>query len=84
MALKITGVWDNKARVYTHVYVYPHIYDAVRTFEAGCADKTSSFARFPGDYELHEVGEFDQFTGQVRAVDAYPLCRVTDFIPVKE
>lgn len=61
--LKMFTVRDLKAGTYGQPFALPNRQVAMRTFSTWVANPESFFAKFPHDFELFEVGEFDQVTG---------------------
>lgn len=43
---------------------------ALRSFADACSDPKSDFARYPEDYMLYEIGEYDRSTATVKS---YPV-----------
>lgn len=83
MAHRITAIWDSKARVYSQAVVFANVPEAIRAFGVACSDANSPFRRWPGDYELHLVGEFDPESGKVTSVEWDTLAVPADFIEPK-
>lgn len=52
------AVFDKKARAYGPIVSAAHDAVATRDFVAACSDGQSALSRFPEDFELHGVGEF--------------------------
>lgn len=63
--LKIFTVYDNKAKAYITPFFLPTQGMAVREFEYVCNDPTHMFCRFPTDYTLFMIGEFDESSGAI-------------------
>ncbi len=63
--MKVIAVYDKKAISYMPPMFAPNRVSAVRMFERSVnADpERSDLARFPADYNLQELGEFDEVTG---------------------
>jgi len=64
---KIFTVFDSKAEAYLEPFTQPAIGSAVRMFESAANDPEHSFGKYPGDYGLFCIGEFDPKTGRVIA-----------------
>lgn len=63
--LKMFSVYDVKAGSYGSPMFVPTVGLATRTFVEVCADPQSPMSKYPGDYNLFELGEFDPNSGKV-------------------
>lgn len=61
--LRIFTVRDLKAATYGQPFALANRNVAMRTFQTWVANPDSFFAKFPHDFELFEIGAFDQATG---------------------
>lgn len=61
----IVSVYDHKQRAYSSPVVCKNAADGVRSFLHGRSDPQSMLSKFPEDYELHSLGEFDSETGRI-------------------
>lgn len=84
MILKIYTVRDSKAGSYLQPFCAQNVGVAVRMVTATARDPESMFNQFPGDYDLYEVGEFDQQIGRVSESKPEYIGKVVDFIVVKQ
>lgn len=82
--MQLFSVFDTKAKFYDAPRLYRNIADASRAFESACRDANSSFAKFPADFHLYMIGEFDQITGRILPADDFVhVCSADQFsIPV--
>lgn len=69
MLVKMFSVFDNKSHVYYPPFTFQHLAQAVRAFVDLAQDRDGIISRHPEDYELVEVGVFDDSTGHVHAVE---------------
>jgi len=56
------SVYDSKARVYGNPFMSPRQETAVRDFTAAVRDSSTQLNKFPEDFTLVEIGEFDDET----------------------
>lgn len=63
MILKVFSVFDSKAKLFSHPFYCLNSGVAVRSFEQAVNDSNGDFGRWPSDYTLFELGEFDDDTG---------------------
>jgi hypothetical protein len=61
--LKAFSIFDNKAHIYHAPFFQSHLAMAMRMVEELVNDPKTMLHRHPGDYELIEVGSFDDSTG---------------------
>lgn len=59
---KIFSIHDSKAEAYLAPFFEATAGTAVRRFETAINDETSPFNKYPGDYTLFEIGEWDEQT----------------------
>lgn len=70
--MKILAVMDIKAKVFMKPFSDRFLAEALRSFEIGVNSKDSMFNRFPDDYALYEIADFDEQTGAV-VPHAHPI-----------
>lgn len=63
MKLKIFTVYDSKLEAYMTPFFMQKKGEALRAWHSTVNDASTSFAKYPGDYTLFEIGEFDDETG---------------------
>ncbi|AXH76264.1 MAG: nonstructural protein [Microviridae sp.] len=56
------SVYDSKARAYGNPFTSPRQEMAVRDFTAAVRDTSTQLNKFPEDFTLVEIGEFDDET----------------------
>jgi len=56
----VYSVYDVKAEAYSPLFMQAHDAAAVRAFGELLSDRQSLAAKYPEDYELHVVGEFEE------------------------
>lgn len=57
------SVYDSAAAAYLPPFYVPRLEVAVRIFTESANDRTHQFYKYPGDYTLFCVGEFDDNSG---------------------
>lgn len=65
MKLKIFSVLDLKSDLFSSPFFSPTQASGVRAFSQACTDPASEFSKFPTDFELFQIGEWDDNTGEI-------------------
>lgn len=78
--LVIVSVRDSAADAFMNPFFVPTTGMAVRAFGDEVNKVGSPMNAHPADYELFEVGSFDEDSGKVVSVDARSLARAADVI----
>lgn len=65
MISKVFTVWDAKAEAYASPFVAQTVGLATRTFEDLVNTPDHQFCKYPDDYSLVEIGEYDDSTGRI-------------------
>jgi len=81
MKLKLFSVRDHKAEMFQRPFVAESRGVAQRALYDVVNGKDHEFARHPGDFELFELGEFDQEGGELVATGRVA---VTSLVTLKE
>ncbi len=63
--LKLFTIHDSKAEAFIQPFFSPATGAAIRSFERAVNDDSTDFSRYPSDYTLFEIGEFDTQTGRI-------------------
>jgi len=63
--MKIFAMYDTKAQCYLQPFPETSTIAALRGFEVAVNEGKSTFNRFPDDFCLMELAEFNQDTGQI-------------------
>ena len=61
--MKLFSVQDTKAQAFMNPAAYRTSAEAIRSFQGSCQDPQTSFAKFPSDFILFEIAEWDELTG---------------------
>lgn len=65
MVQKIFNVYDCKAEHYNNPFFLRTRGEALRGFQEVCNDPQSQISKYPADFTLFEIGEYDQVTGKI-------------------
>lgn len=63
MKKPIFSIYDEKAETFCNPFVHINVATAQRDFLHACQDDQSELGRYPADYTLYHVGEFDESKG---------------------
>lgn len=66
----IFSVYDGKAAAYLEPFFAATRGVAMRSFQAAAANPQHEFRKFAEDFTLFCLGEFDEFSGEVRSLNA--------------
>lgn len=66
---KIYSVRDSKGEIYLQPFLQKTHGEAERSFKQAVQDEKSSICKFPEDYDLYFLGEFDDTTGKYMPLD---------------
>nr|QJB19907.1 MAG: nonstructural protein [Microvirus sp.] len=69
--MKMFSVHDSKAEAYLAPIYFKSTGEAMRAFETSCQDQNSNFYKYPADFTLVELGEFDEQSASI-ATHAQP------------
>jgi len=78
---KVFSVFDLKAQAYLPLFTAPTIAVGMRVFSDVVTQPNHPFGKYPADYMLYCVGEFDQNTGRITGNDPQHVAIATDFLP---
>lgn len=82
MIMKMFCLLDIKVGSYGSPFFFHHHHEAIRAASELAQDQATIPGRYPADFGLYEMGEFDNATGQV-TMHAYPqaLGVLRSFLP---
>lgn len=69
MNLCAYSVKDIKAGVYMQPFYCRHEAEAVRSLNRAVNDPNSTLSIYPADFELHKLGEWNDFSGQFKNLE---------------
>lgn len=61
--MRIFSIYDAKAKFFTQTIADKNSASAERNFKTAVNNKDTDFSRYPEDYQLFELGSFDNETG---------------------
>lgn len=64
--LAVCAVRDSAVQAFMQPIFVPHVGHAVRSFQDECKKSDSVIAAHPSDYELFEIGSYDDSSGLMR------------------
>ncbi len=76
----IVSVKDSAAQAFGRPIFVPAVAVAIRSFrdEVNRKDSTEDMARHPDDFELYELGSFDDSTGVIEVISPRIVARAKD------
>ncbi|WNK13362.1 MAG: nonstructural protein [Microvirus sp.] len=81
MIHKVFAVYDLKTCAYLQPFFSGHTGGAMRAFGDAVADSSSPFAKHPGDYQLFEIGLWDDNVGELQGLNPVKvLCSAADYV----
>ena len=78
MIYQVFAVRDSKAEAYALPFFLPRMEVALRSFRDAMKDPKHEMSRHPEDYSLWCLGEFDDNTGAMLAVEPVLVARADD------
>jgi len=63
--MKIFSIHDSKAEAYLSPIYFKTSAEAIRAFSTACEDSSSQFFKYPSDFTLVELGEFDEISASI-------------------
>lgn len=63
MKLNVFTCYDSKAEAYLQPFLMPSKGEAIRAFTATANDDKSNIGKYPADFTLFHIGEYDDQTG---------------------
>lgn len=80
MILKIYSLFDEKAKMYSQPFYMAHDGLALRAFGDLVEDKKTTVSRYPVDFTMWKLGEFDDNTGIFDCKKPEYLAKAIDFV----
>jgi len=80
---RVFSVYDKKGQVYISPVYFVQKGEALRWFEELCNDAKTTLFKFPADFSLYCLGQFNLTTGEVIGLPKPEfICEALDFRPV--
>lgn len=73
MTLKVLAPYDKKTALYQTPFIVRHVGEAIREWDIVTRDKNTKYGKNPEDFDLYQVGEFDDETGEIIPMKAMHL-----------
>lgn len=77
--MKMYSVLDQKAEVFMRPVFHRAHGEALRAFEVEASNPESVMCRFPEDFILFYIGEFNEQNGAITVLEPISLARATEF-----
>lgn len=61
----IFSVYDVKSAIYGNPFYSSNLLTALRDFQTAASDPSSTISKYPADFQLFELGSFDDVLGQI-------------------
>ena len=82
--MMIFSIYDEKAEVYNTPFFQGTVGMALRSFQELVRDNESMLFKYPEDYILYCIGEYDEKTGEITAnIPPAFIARATEYTPKK-
>lgn len=65
MKTEAYSIYDLKAKIFTPPFFMRSRGEAIRAFTTTANDTTNNVGKFPEDFQLYQVGEYDDTTGKL-------------------
>lgn len=81
MVKQVFSVFDKKAKAYTQPFFMNQKGEALRAFDGIVADKQTQIAKYPEDFALYKLGEFDDVSGLLSSLNEPEfIAHAVDFV----
>lgn len=78
----IGSLYDIKSEIYSPPHLFRSTADFIRTIQTEAKNPQSMLHKFPSDYELHVVGQWNEYSGILDDLDKKRLGSVLDLCPL--
>ena len=68
MMLQIYSIYDSKSKAFSQPFSSANDQVAIRQFTTLASEQGNNVNKFPEDFSLHHIGEFDDSTGMLVAL----------------
>lgn len=83
MLTKVYTVYDKKVSKYGNLITSTHVGEVTRSVERALGDPESALARWPGDFSIVVIGEYDQADGKLTATPVEVVLEVAALVRPK-
>lgn len=70
MILRVYAIYDKKSKLYNQVIFSQNAGCAMRSYTSLVFERSNMMSRFPADYDIYDIGEFDDNSGKLSGCDA--------------
>jgi len=82
--LQTYAIFDSKAAVFSQPYYAPNDEVAIRSFCSTAMDPSTNISRFPDDFTLHHIAEYDDELGTITPLKPRNIAIAAQFQTTKE
>jgi len=79
MIMQIFSIFDKKTAIYSKPFYCLTMAEAIRTFGDAVNEPESPFFKHPEDYDLWQIGRFEDITGIIDKMDPQHLGSALNF-----
>lgn len=80
--MNVYAVKDTKSQLFNNPFVQKTDGTAIRTFSAACEDPKTELNKYPSDFSLYNLGEYDPESGKIIQKDIIQICNASEFVTV--
>ncbi|QXP44311.1 MAG: nonstructural protein [Arizlama microvirus] len=80
MKIQTYAIYDTKARCFSQPFYAPNDEVALRMFQITAGDPGSNLSKFPADFSLHHLAEYDDEIASFTQTQPRPLGLASQFI----
>lgn len=78
--LNIYAVLDVKAQIYSQPHFMQTNGVAIRSFATACEDTNTQFNKYPEDYSLYEIGNYNVETAELSKTTPKQIANASEFV----
>lgn len=82
MNLSVFALYDQKAKAFLQPFFLPNEEVAKRAMTQHLQNPDTEISKFPSDYTLFQLGDYDDNTGEIKP-EKTPVCSLVELIPPK-
>lgn len=71
--MKLVTVYDTKAQAHLQLATVRTTAEGLRHFETECKNPNSQFNKYPADFVLKEVADYDELTGIISPYESHKI-----------
>lgn len=79
MKTEIFAVHDSAADAFAQPMFFKNTATSLRAFAAACRDENTDLHQHPSDYTLFKIGEFDEDSGKLTALEPVSVAKALDY-----